>query len=327
MDLEINCSQCNKKIKLTKDHKYCNNCNYCYEVHYKRIGYFFRKIIAYNAYIHYVPKLKSPYFFQDISKNNLRTVRAALSRRAFSYNEKFYLQQATNKNFLLKHFTAANTNEFNAIFSRKKLIKDGITFNEENTALDDIENVGDDHFVFFSFHYDNLTKTRSRFGENVISLEMNSHSLDKLNICATLDDYATTSCDEINIIPPYKETNRLLFNKIFPHLNDKEIEVLQVAFFDYINSNDFKILAKNFQFNLLYGADIPTGIALFSILLYRNIINNILAKSYLLGRKLSEYIDDAYLKSNQNEYLDALMSHFKIIVKIPIFIFFKNWIT
>jgi hypothetical protein len=141
----------------------------------------FRRRMAKEAYDHMIQDGRLWGNFRQerltmraLSKQNISALRRAL--HPLTATEAHFYQQALRSRFVATHSTSAQVTDADgqaALFSRRRLVRDGAEFNQANTPPSDLSALATDDFVFFSLEAgDEPQKASSRFGDTMLRFGM-----------------------------------------------------------------------------------------------------------------------------------------------------------
>jgi hypothetical protein len=141
----------------------------------------FRRRIARDAYDHMIEDgsvwgnfRRDRLTMQAVSKQNISALRRAL--HPLTAAEAHFYQQALRSRFFATHSTSAQVTDDDGqavLFSRRKLVRGGMQFNQANTPPPDLDALATDDFVFFSLEAgDEPQKSSSRFGDTMLRFGM-----------------------------------------------------------------------------------------------------------------------------------------------------------
>ncbi|MBU5388974.1 hypothetical protein [Citrobacter cronae] len=124
--------------------------------------------------------------FKDFSNKNYRAILQSIGK--LNHEEQLFFSAFLTSNFYVCHATNSqeviNSSHDLVLFSRKKLIEDGIKFNTENTTKEDISGLANDDNIFFSLEIGippqkmPIGGKGSRFGNNIYKIPLTNHSFD-----------------------------------------------------------------------------------------------------------------------------------------------------
>lgn len=280
-------------------------------------------------------KNKANHKFKDISQTNLLKLASLLFENGGPLKERefSFLNTFINMDFYIIHFSpikiGQNKNGNISLFSRDKLLKLGIKFNKSNTSLDDIEQLSDTDFVFFSLTTNENKKNKSRFGEIKYQKKVSNDFFQAYSVCMTLDDAATSNFDSLCL---NGAGTPFFINSFFSHLNQPGKEnafekFREIIFSDLFQEKVMNQLNKNIRFHLFFGNDILSGLGL--CIIYFNRMLSKAVHSGELNLKISDIwlwnhviLDGLRCDEESLNRLNALINGWiRPIIKIPNFVF------
>ncbi|EAM2857714.1 hypothetical protein AIR33_23625 [Salmonella enterica] len=124
--------------------------------------------------------------FKDFTNKNYRAILQSIGK--LNHEEQLFFSAFLTSNFYACHATNSqeviNSSHDLVLFSRKKLIEDGIKFNTENTTKEDISGLANDDNIFFSLEIGippqkmPIGGKGSRFGNNIYKIPLTNNSFD-----------------------------------------------------------------------------------------------------------------------------------------------------
>lgn len=116
---------------------------------------------------------------RDIKRQALKN-QDSLRGIEFNKQEMDFIASFIKQDFYLSHATNANIESESGdinIYSRKMLQDKKITFNESNSAFQDVNGLGNDDYAFFSLEIGPaLKKQKSRFGNTIYKVTVSNGS-------------------------------------------------------------------------------------------------------------------------------------------------------
>lgn len=182
---------------------------------------------------------------RQISTNNIRKLYQELT--PLNDKEAIFFERMLKMKFTATHASNAiitNKNNIMELFSRRKLVQRDINFEKNHTEVDDIKEIANDDFVFFSLEPgEGGKKSRSRFGKYIYNVDFESPVFALIAWGSLQDQILNTTGDVRRHIKGLSE-------ETYRYLSEQNIENKETMFI---------------------GKDMKTGLAMWLIKLFRKI--------------------------------------------------------